>query len=684
MATTIQVPTNQLYIEFPDDWSALLANYTFWRYRLSDSQGYHASKVAPRYFYERFTNAYKKEFDQPFYYFTYDKPQATLYTLLPNGHKPESWRFPFGKDEQEIVGERIAPDEVLPHVMLKLMMALCFFEASLKEQQQRVCQSKFFIRVKGGSTSKLITAIEFRPSVVDLQDGHLMTFTVKAGWFAKAMSIQERSFTETGTYYELFVSQGQPYLRQIRPDSVADYKGDLYQPRTIRGHNPQANWHSDGAAFKESRSFLVRHVQERFSQFLASYGFRVSMVEETMVKQKTQEVALPLHRLPAVQVFDNRINRATVPLAQYLTWLNSYKFKTTDGQVPLTFEAVERSRISSDKPLLVLLDTEADAFKSDEEGNPGLLTVQDIQDPYKQLYKEIPDVSKQSFNVNLNKVADYTQADDYLTYGLPVEVTLANAETAGIDENDSITRDDVAELKDLTRNLEVCLSELWLKWVVAGRVDCTASANCLPYSSQLTDAWGFMTDDLLLYFENQTIQFADLTTLEGKRMLKERFTGQGEIRRKYMERTQYSEERTNTNFPKSHFVLTDDQVFEVEGTDTMAMPNWPVVRRIKADDPKKSARTREAINVYAGGIWYNSLTQRYIVGGVDSMKGPVKRGHHIYQIHTYNHPIAEQFSTLMSLLTVTFVRKNQYTVWPYPFDLIRLHRETVNGYVEMI
>lgn len=683
MVTTIQIPINQLHIEQLNDWSTLLSTYTVWRFRLSDSQWYHARKVAPRYFYERFTNAYKKKFDQPFYYFTNDEPQAALYTFLPHGHTPEPWLFPFGNQEQEIVGEPIAPDEVVPHVMLKLMMALCFFEAGLKEQQQRVCQSKFFMRVRGGKTSDFITAIEYQPSVADVPGGHLMTLKVKVGLFVKAISEQQRSYTETGTYYELFVSHGQAYLRQIRPDLVATFKGDLYQPRTGKSRKPQANWHNNGATFKEGRSYLIRHFQERFSEFLATYGFLVSMTEETMTKQKTQEVALPLHRLPTVQVFDNRINQERVPLSHYLGWLRTYAFETTDGKVPLSFEPVDRAQLSAEKPLLVLLDAEADAFGIDEEGKPGLLAAQGIDDPYQQLYREIPHFSKQSLNVNLNKVADFTQADHYLTYTLP-QVTLANDNKPGeADEADSVTETDVADLTGLSRNLEVCLSELWLKWVVAGRADCSTAANCLPYSSQLTDDWGFMTDDLLLYFDNQRICFADLSTPEGKGILKERFTGQSEIRRNYMERTRYNEDRTNTNLPKAHFVLTGNQVFEIECTDAIAMPNWPEILRIKADNPKESARTRKAINVYAGGIWYNSQTQRYIVGGTDSMKTSVARGHHVYQIHAYNEPMAGHLSTLLSLLTVTFVRKNQYTVWPYPFDLIRLKREMLSEVVEV-
>lgn len=675
-ATSLQVLTNQLYIEPPTDWATLLASYTVWRYQLSSSQAYYARSVAPKKFYERFTNAYKTAFDQPFYYFTFDKPHASLYTLLPHGHTPKPWVFPFGNRSEVIACEQVAPDELQarqPHVILKLMLALCFYETGLKERQQRVCQSKFFMRVKGKETGKFITAIEFKPAVVDVGDGHRMTLKVETGLFVKAVSAQDRSYTETGTYYEQFVSQGQTYLRQIRPDQVEHYKGDLYQPTTIKGRKPQANWHSDGVNFRESRSYLVRHVQERLMQFLIGYGFRVSLAEETLFKHPVESVALPLHRLPTVQVLDNRLNQTGIPFERYIAWLRRYHFLTTDGLVPLPFEGISLDKLDANKPLLVLIDAEADAFGEDEEGNLNLLSAAGFNDPYKVLYQQLPGQVKQSFNVNLNSVDDFAVADHYLTYPLPD--TQLRPGTKANKEADAEKQDEAQQMKNLTRNLEVCLSELWLKWVVAGRVDCSPAANCLPFSSLLTDEWGFMTDNLLLYFDKQVVRFANLETPEGKKVLKERFTSAGEIRQQYMARTRYTEERTDTNLPKAHFVLIGMQVLDIECTDVIAMPNWPEVLRIKADEPKTSAKTRQAIGVYAGGIWFNEQTRRYLVSGVDSSKGTEKRGHHLYQAHIYDEQLPVPFATLLALLTVTFVRKNQYTVLPYPFDMIRLYRE---------
>ena len=96
---------------------------------------------------------------------------------------------------------------------------------------------------------------------------------------------------------------------------------------------------------------------------------------------------------------------------------------------------------------------------------------------------------------------------------------------------------------------------------------------------------------------------------------------------------------------------------------------------IKAAEPGASARSLAALGVYAGGVWASPQRHRYLVSGATSSQGAEPRGHHVYQVHPYAPVSAEQLATLCTLLTVTFVRRNQFTVWPYPFDLLRLHQE---------
>ena len=165
------VATNQLHLTLPPNWQPLLQQYSIWRYRLSPSQDYYRREVAkPSLFYASFTNAYKAQIDQPFYYFSHDTPQSSLYTLLPVGEQPKAWLYTFGdpsrKAPEAISGELIAdPKTLRPDVLVKLLLALSFYESGLREKARRVCQSNFYLLVRSNPTGKRLFAAEIDPKV---------------------------------------------------------------------------------------------------------------------------------------------------------------------------------------------------------------------------------------------------------------------------------------------------------------------------------------------------------------------------------------------------------------------------------------------------------------------------------------------------------------------------------------
>jgi hypothetical protein len=695
MPQKLVVPTNQLHITLPTDYSRLLQHYSIWRYRLSPSQDYYRrNRVRPSLFYPSFTNAYKDQIDQPFYYFSYDEPQASLYTLLPIGQPAKTWQYHFGNPNQvpaeDIIAVPIDPDELKPPVLVKLMMALCFYEHSERERERRVCQSKFYLRVKGSANGKRLVAVEIKPQVDSEGDLHTLTVKVAATTFAKIDPAKVGTYASLGTYYELFASMGHTYLRQLRPSQVATFAGDVYKQAPAKNKRTTAEWHHNGNKrepdkYRESRSYQVRHVQERLHSFLTAHGFGVELAKETMQRLRPRATPLPLNLLPTIQVVDNRLNRSNVPAAQYVAWLNGHCFKSGGKEFALKFELVEAGQVSPAQPLLVLTDAAKEAFIG-QSWQPGLLATAGYADPYPLLYAQLPEAVKQTMNVNLNDVAKFAVAEDYLRYQFPApKATPAATETSETlpetDEARKLRTTAKKQLKTLNIKADVCLTELWLKWVLAGKAP-VSLATSLPLLDTLSDDWAFLTDDTLLYFNNGELAFAHVEEPAGKRILKERFMPWQDLKQHFMaRRPKYAhnkpgdEEEADKDIRKAHFVLVGREVFELENTETIAMPNWPVIRAIKAQNPEASAKRQEAIGVYAGGIWYQPEAQRYIVGGTQSSNAAEARGHHFYQIHQYEGNDAGKLPKLLSLLTVTFVRRNQYTVWPYPFDLIRLYRE---------
>jgi hypothetical protein len=688
------VPTNQLHIKLPTDYAKLLQAYSIWRYRLSPAQErYRRHQAKPGTFYPSFTNAYKDQIDRPFYFFTFDEPQASLYTLLPAGHPAKPWTYHFGHPHQvaaeEITAEPVGPDELAPHVLLKLMLALCFYEHSAQERARRVSQSKFYLRVKGPASGKSLIAVEVKPQVDSADDLHTLTVKVEANTFIKIDPAKVGAYASLGTYYEQFASLGHTYLRQLRPSQVAAFAGAVYAKKTFDGKRTTAVWHHNGDKnepdkYRESRSYQVRHVQERLHEFLGTYGFGVQLAEEPMQRLKRRATPLPLNLLPAIQVVDNRLKRDVVPAASYLAWLNGRSFKSGKQAFSLSFELVaDASQVRPGQPLLVLTDASKDAFVQDRQ--PGLLATAGYADPYPVLYEQLPGVVKQTLNVNPHEVAKFAVADSYLTYDLPAPPPApAPTEASAPAETDEARKQRLLakkQLKTLGLKADVCLTELWLKWVLAGRAP-AAPATCLPLLATLSDDWAFLTDDTLLYFNKGELAFAHTDEPAGKRMLKERFMPWQDLKHHFMaRRPKYAhhkpddEAEADKDIRRAHFVLVGREVFELERTETIAMPNWPAIRAIRVHDAAASAKSKEAVGVYAGGIWYHEAARRYVVSGVDSTKMAEARGHHFYQIHQYGDTAAACLPTLLSLLSVTFVCNNQFTVWPYPFDLIRLHRE---------
>ncbi|MGI4760955.1 MAG: hypothetical protein ACRYF0_09635 [Janthinobacterium lividum] len=271
---------------------------------------------------------------------------------------------------------------------------LCFYEHSAQERARRVSQSKFYLRVKGPASGKSLTAVEVKPQVDSADDLHTLTVKVEANTFVKIDPAKVGAYVSLGTYYEQFASLGHTYLRQLRPSQVATFAGTVYAKKTFDGKRTTAVWHHNGDKnepdkYRESRSYQVRHVQERLHEFLSTHGFEVQLAEEPMQRLKRRDTPLPLHLLPVIQVVDNRLKRDVLSADKYVAWLSSRSFKAGKKVFPLAFELVaEASQVSPGRPLLVLTDAGKDAFVQDRQ--PGLLAAAGYVDPYPVLPPRLP------------------------------------------------------------------------------------------------------------------------------------------------------------------------------------------------------------------------------------------------------------------------------------------------------
>ncbi len=98
----------------------------------------------------------------------------------------------------------------------------------------------------------------------------------------------------------------------------------------------------------------------------------------------------------------------------------------------------------------------------------------------------------------------------------------------------------------------------------------------------------------------------------------------------------------------------------------------------------KSAKSKEEMKGFKG-IWYNEKDRKYIVGSPESL-GKLTQGnaHTVRRFDVYEgeEHFGKEFEMFLETMAVKFVRNEQYTVYPYFFDLIRLYAE--NQYVPVL
>jgi hypothetical protein len=636
MKTTKQkISTNNFLISKKIDLTGLEGKFRVLKYTLSEAQN-NFRKFADKNFYARFTNNYKENFDIPFYYHLH----TGLYALAPKEGVAKKWLYTFSEQEEIAVSE-IAFDELELHILMKLFVALFFYNES--DQQRRVCQSKFFA-VGKGKGNKLV-ALQFELKQIK-EDDEFTEFHIKSGalnFIKKDRSKINPQYVSTDTYFELLIKEGMTYLRQLRPSKVLNFSGDIYTNNIpFKMERARLDWYSD-SKYRETKSFLVHTFKERFKAFLSGYSVQIIEKEQEFMRlERNENSYLPVDLLDTIKVYDNRLSR-NIPIDRYVSLFNSLCENKVRFEITQLADDANR--------LLVVHDCQAKDFSRDDS-DKGILS-EGHTDPYKDLYLKFPDISKQSIVVNPQDGADFENPINYLDYGFLED----------------------SELELFKTKLEVCLNELLLKSILYGQFEPSKVLPFLNDNPQIFE-WGFISNKTLMHFVDGKLMFADLSTRAGKETLATKFMRWSELLNVFKSRKPFLlDEELEDHISKSVFIVNGNSIIEIERLDEAVLPEISKITEAKADDPTKSARGRDAITVYSGGVWFNEKESTYVVSGAHSMNWREPRAHHIYKIHQYQPENVIQLVTVVKLLCVKFVRNKQFTVYPYFFDLLRLNAE---------
>ena len=715
----IDVRTTSLLVQPVDSETIDLHSQMLVRYTLPSS--YHARKKG-KGFYGKVQNEVAEQLDEPYYFYTHNKPLPAIYALVseprtPDVCLPDLSNAPLSK-------EVVTADDVPPHALLKVLLA-----RYIKSQKEDLftSQGKHYINVKG--KNRWLTCLEISLREVEPGIFRVLNQAKDFSQFTKS-SPNDWEVRRKAFFVKMAPKDGKVYLRPLKRSEVLIYPGDLYHIPRYEGKSPaKLNFHDDDKV-EQTRGWQIYKFMAGFTKFLETYGLEVTPQHRRLEKYKplNKEYKLPRSGLNVVRVLDIRRNQDTVSLGTYVDYL-SQRFPE------LNFSAITREHLSPQTPTLVLQDYKKEDFE--EEGRFAPQT-----DPKRALYAETKGVPKQTVNVNL----DGAVKGVYLEYSEPFF-------------------EDKDFQEDFRRKLEVSLNQLFLKSVALGRLPSTA----LPLFHDAKVSLGsyvFVRRGIYgagptrkrytvaMWTEEERLRFVDVGSADGKKALQAQLEHQNihwfdDIVSTF-EKHHYLEE--NEVEPASYdLFIIDGKVVEIENIDERVLYEYDEIMRRKQKRkellpidgfklspdahklPNMDKRTLEAYDDFLDslkgerarlsfvelfeeplfssivpildlrtrsgkphtprlfriyrdvgkflspkggdviptyqGIWYGGF--HYMVGSANSFNKIQPRAHLVRRFALRKGEDLD-VAPLLESMSVTFVRHGQYTVLPYPFHLIDL------------
>ena len=224
--------------------------------------------------------------------------------------------------------------------------------------------------------------------------------------------------------------------------------------------------------------------------------------------------------------------------------------------------------------------------------------------------------------------------------------------------------------------IRVCVNELFLKDTIINKKDPTR----LPGFSEWKD-FCFIWQNVLMYTENNELRFIN-SAKPGRQeardaLLADKFGVDwgDDVVANYYEKSP----RKGSGINRAYFIVGKGMVIEIEDLENhRVLPAYEIIAAKKRAGIK-STRTKECISGLLG-IWYYEPEMLYTVGGKNSLRQNIPRANGFRKINVYKGKDLFDRDSFLRMLTVDFVRNKQYTVYPYPFDLVRLYCD-INGII---
>ncbi len=462
---------------------------------------------------------------------------------------------------------------------------------------------------------------------------------------------------------------------------------------------------------------------------LEGYGFIIDN------QGKKISTGLYLKLLNEVGLLDLRFkeveNINKIPFQKYVDFFNNY---AKEKKYKINFSEITLSELeNTKKPILVLQDVEKQLFQSEEKDDKDTIVKKAgflfsngfCDDPKPQLYNDFAKiVALQTMNVNTNEAEEHT-INSYFQYEMlgdclkgfgnsfveikenlnieEKEIKKAyKTEEGNVSEETKERRKENEKLKKhftlITNKIDVCLNELLLKYYLVHKLPIknyldnpNNSLPCLIKTPSLVN-YAYMYEGFFMYVDNKNIlQFIDLQDQKGKEQrnmllddwgidwnkldkefsirnyTREGENGEGNDKMYWKDKQQKSKHEKELR--ETHFIFSKSLILSIEDT------NERVLHKYDPNKQGKSQRKGEHKTALEG-IYFSNKKQIYTVG-YKSLNQTAEHSVIVRDLHYYEKPDNFKIEDLLQTLSVQFVRNQQYTVYPYFFDLLNLYRKDI-------
>lgn len=408
----------------------------------------------------------KDNLNLPYYLNT---PSKRIYVLVPTKEQVPKLTFEDNKLSSLQFADFNTKEKF--HITIKLLLAK-YFELS----ENFVSHDKFFLYADVNRANSWATVLK-----IDLTHNYKnkneLEFSVKdAANRLKKISLEEyNKYFLKKIVYGKSIKDGQLFFKQLKRSEIKKFESELFAEPNFSNSNggkAKINFHSimDASGHESSKSFLLERFSGNFLKFLNDYGIKASAKQLSLekVEIKNNKAVLDIKNFN-VALVDGRMVKKH-PLAEI--------FQNSDA---ITFTEKAIADLKDNDTCLFVMDYNKEDFAERFTGEI---------DPYKTFKESLEhvNISKQGICINENYFdEDAMDAEpnneEYLNYeGLSKE--------------------------DLERNLSICISQLYLKFILLNN-----DVSLLPHSETLNNNC-FAFRNYLLFAENNKLIIEKLESVQ--------------------------------------------------------------------------------------------------------------------------------------------------------------------------